>query len=171
LAAAGQPEDHPTRKALGRLEATAILTELTLSIVNERCLGRLGDVFSQGRPRRPYRAARQLVGAGLALNVLGLRRFRTPVEHLASVMYLAGGLAFRFAWVEAGKASARDDEAVALMARDRATFEDRSRSTERRVLSGDRPPRATGSAVAALRGWSRTVGRLSLAVERWQRRA
>ena len=117
MAAAGQPEDHPTRRALGRLEAAAILTELTLSTVNERRLGRVGEVFSQGRPRRLFRTAKRLVGVGLALNVLGPRRFRTPVEHVASLLYLAGGLAFRFAWVEAGKASARDDEAVALMAR------------------------------------------------------
>ena len=144
MAAAGQPADHPTRRALGRLEAAAILTELTLSTVNERRLGRVGR-----RPlARAGRAAcfaprRGSSGPALALNVLGRRRPRTPVEHVASVLYLAGGLAFRFAWVEAGKASARDDEAVALMARGRATADERLRSgTERRALSDDRPPRA-----------------------------
>ena len=70
------------------------------------------------------------------------------------------GLAFRFAWVEAGKASARDDEAVALVARGRATADEHLRSgTERRALSDDRPPLAPGAAVAVLRAWSRTVGR------------
>jgi hypothetical protein len=32
-------------------------------------------------------------------------------------MYLAGGLAFRYAWVAAGHNSASDDRAVAWMAR------------------------------------------------------
>ena len=157
MAAAGQPAEHPTRRALGRLEAAAVLTELTLSTVNERRLGRVGEAFSQGRPHRLFRTAKLLVGSGLALNVLGKRRPRTPVEHMSSLMYLAGGLAFRFAWIEAGKASARDDEAVALMART---------GTERRALSADRPPLAPGAAVAVLRAWSRAVGRASLLVER-----
>jgi formate-dependent nitrite reductase membrane component NrfD len=169
MAAAGQPAEHPTRRALGRVEAAAILTELTLSMVNERRLGRVGEVFSQGRPHRLFRTAKLLVGSGLALNVLGKRRFRTPVEHVSSLMYLAGGLAFRFAWIEAGKASARDDEAVALTARGRADKHLRGR-TERRALSVDRPPLAPGAAVAVLRVWSRTVGRASLLVERLMRR-
>jgi formate-dependent nitrite reductase membrane component NrfD len=172
LAVAGQPEDDPTQNALGRLEAAAILTELTLSMINERRLGALGEAFSQGTSQPAYRAAKLLIGAGLALNVLGRRRFKTPVEHVASVLYLAGGLAFRFAWIEAGKASARDDEAVALMARASATADERlRRGTERRVVSDDRPPRAGGAVVAALRAWSRTVGRMSLVVERRLRAA
>jgi formate-dependent nitrite reductase membrane component NrfD len=166
LAVAGQPDDHPTQRALGRLEAAAMLTELTLSMLNERRLGSLGDAFSEGTARPAYRAAKLLVRAGLALNVLGLRRFKTTVEHVTSVLFLAGGLAFRFAWIEAGKASARDDEAVASMARARGTADERlRRGTERRALSDDRLPRATGAAVAALRGWSRAVGRVSLVVE------
>jgi hypothetical protein len=154
------------------MEGAAILTELTLSMVNERRLGRIGEVFSQGRPRRLFRTAKLLVGGGLALSVLGPRRFRTPVEHAASLLYLAGGLAFRFAWVEAGKASARDDEAVALMARGRATADEQLRTgTERRALSDDRRPIAPGTAVGALRAWSRTVGRASLLAERLVGRA
>jgi hypothetical protein len=39
---------------------------------------------------------------------------------VASVLYLLGGLSFRFAWIEAGRQSAGDDEAVARMARVRA---------------------------------------------------
>ena len=171
MAVAGQREDHPTRRALGRLEAAAILTETTLSTINERRLGRVGEAFAHGRPRRAHRTAKRLVGVGLALNVLGLRRYRTPVEHVASLLYLAGGLAFRFAWVEAGKASARDDEAVALVARGSATADEHLRSgTERRALSDDRPPLAPGAAVRALRAWSRTVGRASLLAERRLRR-
>ena len=118
-------------------------------------------------PRRLSAAAKGLVGAGLVLSVLG----RRPGRHAAGVLYLAGGLAFRFAWVEAGKASARDDEAVAFTARDRGTADERLRSgTERRALSAKRPPLAPGAAVAVLRAWSRTVGRASLLVERLVRR-
>jgi hypothetical protein len=36
---------------------------------------------------------------------------------VASVLYLLGGLSFRFAWVAAGRNSANDDEAVARAAR------------------------------------------------------
>ena len=46
---------------------------------------------------------------------------RARVHHAACVLYLAAGLLFRFAWVGAGRASARDDRAVAEMARDRGT--------------------------------------------------
>ena len=56
---------------------------------------------------------------------LTLRLARTrggpKVHHAASLCYLAAGLCFRYGWVEAGRASARDDEAVARMARQRAT--------------------------------------------------
>jgi hypothetical protein len=56
------------------------------------------------------------VRGGLALR---LGRSRGPwVHHLASVLYLSAGLAFRFAWVHAGRASAGDDEAVARAARE-----------------------------------------------------
>jgi hypothetical protein len=41
---------------------------------------------------------------------------------VASLCYLGAGLCFRYAWVGAGKTSARDDEAVARMARGRATI-------------------------------------------------
>ena len=57
LSATGQrPVDHPTRIALNRLEAGAMLAELTLSIVNERRLGRAGDALSEGRAGRLFRA-------------------------------------------------------------------------------------------------------------------
>ena len=172
LAATGQrPVGHPTRIALNRLAAGAMLAELTLSMVNERRLGRAGQVLSEGRPGRLFRTAKWLAGTGVALNLLGAQRTRPLGQHAASVLYLAGGLAFRFAWIEAGKASARDDEAVALMARGSVTADERLREgTERRILSDDRPPRAGGAALAATRAWSRTVGRASLLVERLLRR-
>jgi hypothetical protein len=39
------------------------------------------------------------------------------VHHAASLLYLTGGLLFRYAWVGAGRESARDHEVVAEMAR------------------------------------------------------
>jgi formate-dependent nitrite reductase membrane component NrfD len=169
VAAARRPVGHPTRIALNRLEAGAMLAELTLSAINERRLGRAGHVLSEGRPGRLFRTAKWLAGAGVALNLLGPRRVGALGQHAASILYLAGGLAFRFAWIEAGKASARDDEAAALMARGRITADERlRRGTERRTVSRDRPPRAHGTAPAA---WSGIVGRTSLLVERLLRRA
>ena len=159
---------HPTRIALNRLEAAAMLTELVLSMVNERRLGRAGKVLSEGNPGRLFRAAKRLAATGVVLNLLGPRRTTVFGQHLASVLYLAAGLAFRFAWVEAGKASARDDEAVALMARGRVTADERLRLRgERRVISEDRRPvRSRGRASTALHAWSRTIGRTSLLAER-----
>jgi formate-dependent nitrite reductase membrane component NrfD len=162
-----RPLGHPTRTALNRLGAAAMLAELTLSMVNQRRLGRAGRVLSEGRPGRIFRTAKWLAGTGVALNLLGGRRTGPLGQNVASVLYLAGGLAYRYGWVEAGKASARDDEAVALMARGRVTADERLREgTERRILSDDRPPRASAAALAAARAWSRTVGRASLLVER-----
>ena len=155
---------HPTRIALNRLEAGAMLAELTLSTVNERRLGRAGQVLSEGRPGRLFRAGKSLAAAGIALNLLGVRRVGVVGQHVASVLYLAGGLAFRFAWVGAGKASAHDHEAVALTARGPVTADERLRQgTERRTLSDDRPPRRRNGAA---RVWSDAVRRTSLLVER-----
>jgi hypothetical protein len=51
-------------------------------------------------------------------------------------MYLAGGLAFRYAWVYAGKASAGDDAAVAAMARGRrALHDDREEPRRQRPIA------------------------------------
>ena len=167
LAAGGQAEDHPTHVALARMEAGAILAELALSTLNERRLGRAGEALSHGTPGRLSRAAKALVGVGLVLPRIARGRTRRRAQNLASVLYLAGGLAFRFAWVEAGKASARDDDAVALMARGRVTADEGLRaSTERRAVSEDRPPLSDGGPAKALRAWSAGVGQASLLVER-----
>ena len=169
MAVAGQPKDHPTRRALGRLEGAGILTELTLSMVNERRprARRRGLLAGQAAPpvshREAARRGRARTERARPAPFQDACRARVP-----ACLYLAGGLAFRFAWVEAGKASARDDEAVALMARGSATADEHLRSsTERRARSDDRPPLAPGAAVATLRAWSRTVGRASLLVERF----
>jgi formate-dependent nitrite reductase membrane component NrfD len=171
VATGRRPAGHPTRVALNRLEVTAMLAELTLSTVNERRLGRAGRVLSEGSPGRLFRAAQALAGTGVALNLLG-RRVGPVGQNVASALYLAGGLAFRYAWLEAGRASARDDEAVALVARGRVTADERRRKrTERRIVSDGRPPRTRGIALAAARAWSGTVGRTSILVERLLRRA
>jgi formate-dependent nitrite reductase membrane component NrfD len=110
LAAVGVPRGHPTRAALGTVETVAMASELALSALNERRLGRLGDALG----RRTFLLAKWAVRGGLALRFASRR---PAASHAASVLYLLAALAFRFGWVEAGKASARDDEAVARMAR------------------------------------------------------
>jgi formate-dependent nitrite reductase membrane component NrfD len=114
LAAVGVPRGHPTRAALGTVETVAMAAELALSSFNERRLGTLSGALEEGRPGRIFTFAKWAVRGGLAL------RFsprRGVTDHVASVLYLLAALAFRFGWVGAGKASARDDEAVARMAR------------------------------------------------------
>jgi hypothetical protein len=115
--APGQPVGHPTRRALGTVETGAMAAELILSIVHERKLGPLASGLEEGRTGTLFKAAKWSVRAGLAL-----RAVRKPlgpwVHHLASVLYLAGGLMFRYAWVGAGRESARHDRMVAQMARD-----------------------------------------------------
>ena len=113
------------------------------------------------------------VAVGLVLPAISRRRgIGRSAQNAASILYLAGGLAFRLGWVEAGKASARDDEAVALMARgiDARGARRRGRAQERSV-SEDRSPLAGGAAAKASRAWSRSVGRASLLVERLARAA
>ncbi len=119
LAATGLPSGHPTRRALGTVETFAMGAELLLSAVNERRLGSLGHSLEEGRPGQLFTFAKRAVQAGLALR-FARDRGGPWVHHLASVLYLSAGVAFRYAWVEAGKASAEDDENVALMARRRA---------------------------------------------------
>jgi formate-dependent nitrite reductase membrane component NrfD len=116
LVAAGLPEPHRTRQALGRVESTAIALELLASRVNERRLGATGGALERGKAGVLFRFAKRAVVTGLALRLL--RKRAGPWTHdAASVLYLAGGLAFRYAWVDAGRESATDDAAVAGMAR------------------------------------------------------
>jgi len=116
LAAGGVRPGHPTRTALGRVEAGAMGAELVLSTINERRLGRLGDALEQGRPGRLFKLAKWGVRSGLALR-FARNRGGPWVHHVASVLYVLSGLAFRFAWVGAGRHSADDHEAVAAVAR------------------------------------------------------
>ena len=116
LAAGGLPVGHPTRTALGTVETLAMAMELALSSVNERRLGELGHALEEGRPGTLFNLAKWGVRAGLALR-LARNRGGPWVHHLASVLYILSGLAFRFAWVGAGRTSATDDRAVARAAR------------------------------------------------------
>ena len=116
LAALGTPHDDPTRRALGAIETGAIVAEIALSTVNERRLGELRHPLESGRAGTYFRLAKAAIGAGLAARVLGRRR-DARLQHVSSVLYLAGGMAFRFGWVQAGRQSAHDDEAVARAAR------------------------------------------------------
>jgi len=118
LAATGLPVGHPTRIALGHVESGAMAVELLLSQVNERNLGPLSDGLEEGRSGTLFRAAKWSVRAGLALR-LARRRGGPWAHHLASGLYLAAGLMFRYAWVGAGPPSAKNDRVVARMARER----------------------------------------------------
>src|SRR5581483_4126396 len=151
LSAAGQDRDHPTRRALSLVETGAMAAELALSTVNDRRLGRLSESLSTGRPGLLFRGAKWSVIAGIALQ--RLHRRQPWAEHAASACYLAAGLAFRYAWLEAGRASARDSEAVALMARE-------APETKRMPAKERKPLRGPGSLLA--RGWTEGVRRLSL---------
>lgn len=121
LAATGLEEDHPTLRALGRVESGAMATELVLSQVNEVRLGRLATVLEEGEGGRFFLAAKALARAGLAARVLGTRTGRRALLHVSSGLYLGASVCFRYAWVRSGPASARDDEAVARTARGQAT--------------------------------------------------
>ncbi len=168
LVASGLPEDHPTRRALGTLETGAMLAELTLSAVGERRLGDSAEALRRGRPGLFFRSAKSLVAVGLSLRLVA-RRTGAREHDLASVMYLAGGLAFRYAWVYAGKASAGDDAAVAAMGRGRrASDENREEQGEQRAESARRSPLALPE--PARRAWGEAVRRTSLAIERRLRR-
>jgi hypothetical protein len=83
--------------------------------------------------------------------------------------YLAAGLAFRLAWVYAGKASATDDAVVAAMGRDRrAPHDDHQQAWQKRALSARRSPLPLPE--TARRAYGEAVRRTSLAIERRLRR-
>jgi formate-dependent nitrite reductase membrane component NrfD len=115
LSATGVELSHPTRVALANVETGAMTAELILSVINERRLGPLARALDVGPPKRLFKAAKWAVRAGLVAQIA--RRRQPAFQHSASVLYLAAGLLFRYAWVTAGPHSARDDKVVAEMAR------------------------------------------------------
>jgi hypothetical protein len=110
LVCVGAPES--TRTALGHVQAAAMAAELLLSEVNERRLK--GHDTHDAK----MKLAKWLVRVGLAAQA---SRRTGP---LPSLIYLAAGLLFRYAWVEAGFRSASDDRSVAEMARSKRPPED-----------------------------------------------
>jgi hypothetical protein len=169
LVARGLPPGHPTRSALRMLETTAMVAELGLSGINKRRLGPLSQPMRQGTPGRLFRLAESTVVLGLAAQLLQARRRDGGwSENLASLLFLGGGLAFRYAWVEAGRASAADHEAAAAVGRGRLGSEDGLEvGGDPRAESLQRPAR---TALPGQRLWGETVRRISLAVERRLRR-
>ncbi len=163
LVAAGMPDHHPTREALGHVETASILAELALSAANRRHLHEIGDVMHQGRPGLLFRIAETAIISGMLTRVL--TRGRTPrTSDVASLLVLGGALAFRFAWVEGGKASAADHSDVAAMGRGRHALEDQTEMPRSaRLVSRVRRPSRVG-AVTGL--WSEAVRRASLFAER-----
>ena len=164
LVACGLPRGHPTRRALGAIETASMLTELSISALGERRLGDAAEALRRGRPGLYFRTAKSLVAFGLSLRLVARRT--GPREHeLASFMYLAAGLAFRFAWVYAGRASATDDAAVAAMGHDRrAPHNDHQQAWQKRALSVRRSPLPLPE--TARRAYGEAVRRTSLAIER-----
>jgi formate-dependent nitrite reductase membrane component NrfD len=168
LVASGLPHGHPTRSALGTIETASMLTELSISALGERRLGDAADALRRGRPGLYFRAAKTLVTIGISLRLLA-RRTGSREHELASVMYLAAGLLFRFAWVYAGRASATDDALVAATARDRGAHPGAHQPIRQaRRLSTRRSPLPLPDAVR--RAYGEAVRRTSLAIERRLRR-
>lgn len=163
LVASGLPLGHPTRRALGTVETASMLSELSLSAVGEHRLGDAAVALRRGRPGVLFRTAKSLVVLGLSLQLLA-RRTDGREHDLASVTYLAAGLAFRFAWVDAGKASAADDAAVAALGRGRrALHDEREEPPQPRAQSARRSPLPLPG--AARRAYGEAVRRASLAIE------
>ena len=161
LVASGLPRRHPSRRALSWIETASILSELAMSQVNERRLGTASAALSSGRAGRANRIAKALVASGLAARLASGKR-GAQLHDLASVLYLVGGLGFRYAWVEGGRASAHHHEAAAALGRGRKRLhDDGERVPGRRAPSTERKP------LPALgRVWTETVRRTSLAIER-----
>jgi formate-dependent nitrite reductase membrane component NrfD len=116
LAATGLKPGHPTRQALGNVEAAAMFAELALSTINERHLGPLAHGLDHGRSGRLFKSAKWLTRAGLALR-LGFRKRGSYTHHAASGVFMLAALLFRYAWVGAGRANAAEDRVVAQMHR------------------------------------------------------
>ncbi|MBV9942760.1 MAG: polysulfide reductase NrfD, partial [Solirubrobacterales bacterium] len=102
LAAGGLADDHPTRTALRTIENAALAVELVISAVNERQLGPLREALETGRTGTLFKLAKGTVLSGLALR-LARRPLPAQLDLVASMLYLAAGLSFRFAWVAAGR--------------------------------------------------------------------
>ncbi len=167
LVARGIPDAHPTRLALGDVETVSIVTELLLSQIIRRRLGAIGEVMHRGRTGWLFRGAELAVAVGVSTRLVENRTSRR-IHDVASILYLLGALAFRYAWVEAGKASALDHASVAATARGRRALEDQTEVPRgpKLVSAQRRAPRSE----SLRRSYAEAVRRVSLAVEAQIRR-
>lgn len=170
LVARGLPDGHPTRQALGTIETGAMLAEFGLATLNERRLGATGEHLERGRAGVLFRSAKWAVRIGLAMRFVG-GRAAGPTHHAGSLLYLGAGLCFRWAWIEAGRSSAHDDEGVARTHRVNVEEQDRiARLLSRRMRSRHRTPRDGGALRRAAGLYAEGMRRGSLAVEGLLRR-
>ena len=168
LLARRDTHDSRTDRALQAIEHLSLVAHVALASVNRRRLGAVGEVLDSGRPGLLSRGAERALLAGvlakIVVRVLRRRTARDLVDAAASATYLAAGLAVRMAWVEAGKASAKDDESAAALGRHMPDARDDAQESPQRQLA-PRSPLPLRSRNAR-RVWSETVRRLSLAIER-----
>ena len=161
------PHDTGTDRALQAIEHLSLVSHVALASVNRRRLGAAGGALDTGRPGLLSRGAERALLAGvLAKIALRVPRGRTAhdlVDAAASATYLAAGLAVRMAWVEAGQASAKDDESAAAFGRRMPVARDVAQeSPQQQLASTSRLRLRSGNAG---RAWSETARRLSLAIE------
>ena len=121
LVATGLPAGHPTRARARRASRRARWPpSCVLSTINERRLGALADgARARAAPGRLFKAGEVVVRgrAGAAVRPPPRRAARSTTSRACSTW--PRGLVFRYAWVGAGRHSARDDDVVAQMARER----------------------------------------------------
>ena len=151
--------DSGTDRALQAIEHLALVAHVALSTANRRQLGVAGESLDSGRHGLALRSAERALLAGVVAKI-AVRLLRRPaarelVDTAASATYLAAGLAVRMAWIEAGKASAKDDLSAAAHGR-------RTREASEAADSASRLPLRLHDAP---RVWSEAVRRLSLAIE------
>ena len=159
--------DTGTDRALQAIEHLSLVAHVALSSANRRRLGVACEALDSGRHGLLLRGAERALLAGV-LAKLTVRVVRRPavrelVDSAASATYLAAGLAVRVAWIDAGKASAKDDESAAALGRRLPDAGEARESPVPRVPSTSRRPLRVRD---ARRAWSETVRRLSLAIER-----
>ena len=157
-----------TDRALQVIEHLSLVAHVALTSANRRRLGVTGEALDSGRHGLVSRSAERALLAGvlakIAVRALSRPAARELGDAAASATYLAAGLAVRIAWIEAGKASAKDDESAAARGRGvRDPSDGAHESVEPRLPSTSRLPLRVRDAG---RAWSETVRRLSLAMER-----
>ena len=105
----------------------------SLSTINERRLGRAGEVLSQGTPRALFRAAKTSVATGLVLPLLARRHAPAGGSPRTSRASSISRAAWHSAWrgSRPARRRPRDNEAVALMARGRVTSDERHARRDR----------------------------------------